>query len=944
MSFLLDEAPSERLPVLTLPAPTPPARRAALPLFASLVPIVGAVVLWLVLSSPYALIFAILGPFLAIASMIDGARGRKRDRARDALELTRACKDVARTIEECHDVARDERWLLHPDVALLVERPDDWWRAIPERRGTLVLGTGAVRSSLEVAPGDERAEAVRLRERALWLSDAPLVVPLREGIFVRGPLPLAEAVVRALVAQTALVHPPAELRLLVPETATGARDDEGAESWVHRLPHARAVNTGNSALRLALCGPGENPPAADAVIAWGSGVAPSGCAATIDVAEPDSASLSWRTRSQAILVEALSVAQADAVARMLSERAADSDVLTAPEPLALREVLAELPAKKEGVFRSLIAPVGRRRIDGRAIPVDLVADGPHAVVVGTTGSGKSELLITWVSALASRHSPAELTFLLADFKGGTAFDRLAVLPHVTGVITDLEPSTALRAVESLGAEMRRRERELAECGARDVGDTDIARLVIVVDEFAALVNEQPELHSVFADIAARGRALGMHLILGTQRHSGVIRDALLANCPLRVALRLQDPIDSRALLGTEDAAMIPGGTAGRGSAYLLRAGDQEPVAVQIALSDDATISGVAARWDGAPHAAGPWLPPLPAALSLSALSGAPQTLPEGRDSVILGLADEPRHQRQSTSQIRSGDTLLAVGGSRMGKSALIDLVAQQRPSALRIPHDPEVAWDLISECFYGPPSTLLIDDLDALVAQLPGEYAPQFLHTLEGALRAASRADSLIVCTAQRAAGALGRLLDLFSHRAILHTPSKSDYLALGGVAENWQHRGVPGRAWMDGLAVHLALPQEPRSLPDFPLVDALDFPTAFPVAVVTNTARRWLSASAVPVLPLAELPAQQSIDEIHDQRGSVALVGDAEQWQQRWALLQEARDRHAVVVSAECASDARSLLGLRELPPFIAPGAPRGWLFVRGRELRRVSLPLDSA
>src|SRR5690606_23108114 len=112
-------------------------------------------------------------------------------------------------------------------------------------------------------------------------------------------------------------------------------------------------------------------------------------------------------------------------------------------------------------------PPGRAARDHLAVPVgvaahgpafvDLVADGPHALVAGTTGSGKSELLVSWVLALAGRIPPDRVSFLLVDFKGGSAFAPLAQLPHVVGVVSDLDPASARRAVESLRAELRRRE-------------------------------------------------------------------------------------------------------------------------------------------------------------------------------------------------------------------------------------------------------------------------------------------------------------------------------------------------------------------------------------------------------------------------------------------------------------------------------------------------------
>ena len=119
--------------------------------------------------------------------------------------------------------------------------------------------------------------------------------------------------------------------------------------------------------------------------------------------------------------------------------------------------------------------------------VDLVGQGPHALVAGTTRSGKSELLVTWITALARCYPASEVTFLLVDFKGGAAFTPLRAMAHVLGTLTDLDARIAGRAVSSLSAELRRRERVLAEHGVRSIEELPagvLARLVVVVDEFA----------------------------------------------------------------------------------------------------------------------------------------------------------------------------------------------------------------------------------------------------------------------------------------------------------------------------------------------------------------------------------------------------------------------------------------------------------------------------
>src|SRR5690606_38751968 len=158
------------------------------------------------------------------------------------------------------------------------------------------------------------------------------------------------------------------------------------------------------------------------------------------------------------------------------------------------------------------------------------------------------------------------------------------LPHVVGIVTDLDEVAAARALRSLRAELRHRESLLAERGARSIeeladGVPALARLVIVVDEFAALTAGFPELHEVFADLAARGRSLGVHLVLCTQRPAGSVRDSVLANCTLRISLRVNNRADSIAVVGEPGAAALPRHPVGR--AIIAR--DEGSVLVQLAV-------------------------------------------------------------------------------------------------------------------------------------------------------------------------------------------------------------------------------------------------------------------------------------------------------------------------------------------------------------------------
>ncbi|HEY0119873.1 MAG TPA: FtsK/SpoIIIE domain-containing protein [Cellulomonas sp.] len=248
----------------------------------------------------------------------------------------------------------------------------------------------------------------------------------------------------------------------------------------------------------------------------------------------------------------------------------------------------------------LATPIGAGP-GGRPVWVDLVRDGPHALVAGTTGSGKSELLTSLVLGLALAHPPGRLAVLLVDFKGGTGLPALAGLPHVVGHLSDLDAAGARRTLRGLSAELRRRERVLSAQGARDLRDLDPLdpvtppRLLVVVDEFRVLADELPDLLPGLARIAALGRSLGVHLVLATQRPAGAVPADLRANVSLRVVLRVADPADSSDLVGVPDAAALTR----PGQAVLARGGGRpEPLQVARAEARRSRPVRLARPWPG----------------------------------------------------------------------------------------------------------------------------------------------------------------------------------------------------------------------------------------------------------------------------------------------------------------------------------------------------------
>lgn len=375
--------------------------------------------------------------------------------------------------------------------------------------------------------------------------------------------------------------------------------------------------------------------------------------------------------------------------------------------------------KRDNTLRAL---VGRTSHD--PLHLDLRTQGPHALVGGTTGAGKSEFLQSWVLGMAAAHSPQRVTFLFVDYKGGSAFADCIALPHAVGLVTDLSPHLVQRALTSLNAELRYREHVLNRKRAKDLLELERQRdpeappsLVIVVDEFAALVQEVPEFVDGMVNVAQRGRSLGLHLILATQRPAGVIKDNLRANTNLRVALRMADDDDSRDVVGTPAAAGFDPGLPGRAmvrtgpgrltlfqSAYAGGWTTDEPVEPGIDIRS--LVFGVPTAWEApeddqidvgpavdpgppdiqrlvstlksAADLAGvepprrPWLPELAHVYDLAELPN-----PRRDAELVYGVVDIPDEQRQGTVAFRPDqDGNMAVFGTGgTGKSTLLRTLA-----------------------------------------------------------------------------------------------------------------------------------------------------------------------------------------------------------------------------------------------------------------------------
>jgi len=193
--------------------------------------------------------------------------------------------------------------------------------------------------------------------------------------------------------------------------------------------------------------------------------------------------------------------------------------------------------------------------------------GPHGLVAGTTGSGKSELLQSIIISLAMNYHPHDVVFVLIDYKGGGMADVFQGMPHLVGTITNLGGNQTTRALVSIKSELQRRQRVFSEHGVNNIdkyqklyhnggAKIPIPHLIMIADEFAELKAEQPDFMKELVSTARVGRSLGVHLILATQKPGGIVDDQIWSNSKFKISLKVQDINDSRDVIKREDAAYI----------------------------------------------------------------------------------------------------------------------------------------------------------------------------------------------------------------------------------------------------------------------------------------------------------------------------------------------------------------------------------------------------
>ncbi len=762
------------------PPPTPPPRfRWA----TALAPLAAGIAMAF-LFSPFMLIFALLSPVMVTANWFEDRARRRRESRDQQRDLEASLSTLEHELTALSTMERNRSLRNNPDMAETASRSLNRGDRLWERRRPhpdflhLLAGYAAVpwEPPIQMSNGAPAAEAESILAGFSELPMCPVTVDLRAGrvVGVTGNREQAVGLAAALLVQAAVHHGPADIRIAV----ITQPDRRGAWDWAKWLPHAvldrsaeqrwlasKPSETDNL-IRLLAEAPEPRPygepaelepttvlvvdldqladedhaPLRDVLAGMGKPVSgivvgdqlPSSCTTVLEAA---SRGTTLRLPGEDIRIEQVLPLQvgrdvAGSISAALA-RFEDPDLRQAGTDLPADSRLAGLlgleeisPSRILARWRdqapgSLSAPVGE--VATGPLLIDLVTDGPHGLVAGTTGSGKSELLRTMVASMAASVDPGGLNFVLIDYKGGSAFDACAQLPHTVGLVTDLDAHLGERALVSLEAELRYREGRLRQEEVTDIGEYQRAspveplpRLVVIIDEFAALAKELPAFVASLVDIAQRGRSLGVHMLLATQRPSGVVSENIRANTNLRIALRVQDGADSTDVVGDQRAASIGRRLPGRAflrlgpaetfpfqAALVTGCGATDPAPAQIqafefanepdgepieAVTEGPTdlenlvaAIGEAAAAAGYPPARRPWLEALPPELGPAAVPVVPANDGVG---VTVGLLDDPYRQAQVPFSWSAGrGNLLIFGAAGAGTSTALLTVATRLASA-----------------------------------------------------------------------------------------------------------------------------------------------------------------------------------------------------------------------------------------------------------------------
>ena len=393
--------------------------------------------------------------------------------------------------------------------------------------------------------------------------------------------------------------------------------------------------------------------------------------------------------------------------------------------------------------------------NGSPFLLDPSSEAPHVLVCGRTGTGKSEFVTALVCDWAERFGPAELSWIGIDFKGGATLEPLALLANCRGVVTDLSAHLVGRVLDAITAELLDRERQLRiERVTRIEDSTALGRLVVIVDEFPELVRHFPRAAEVLADVARRGRSLGVHLVITTQNPSVVHRDGLAANVPVRVCFPLASAHDVTSVLGSPPRQLPAIGR----PIVAVGDGTQSRVTVRRGASVATTVSqpgdNLPSVWNA------PLVPPIGGTHGFGRID----------DTVA-------RSQAPAVWSPKDGDVVI-VGRRGSGRTTAIQALTQGK-DVTRVANLSDIA---------SARAVIVIDDLDRLYDSLPDTRKHE-LTAILATRRLEPDAPRFVVSVSTWNP----RLHGLVANVLVLSTISRDAHLATGEPAETFDPSAKPG-------------------------------------------------------------------------------------------------------------------------------------------------------
>lgn len=317
-----------------------------------------------------------------------------------------------------------------------------------------------------------------------------------------------------------------------------------------------------------------------------------------------------------------------------------------------------------------------------ALTIDICQQGPHSLIAGTTGSGKSVLLRSWCLSLACNYSPTQLRFIFMDFKGGSTFSTLASLPHTIGNVDDLNIAHAKRALQAIEQELHRREQLVARANVSDIHQLTHPEpsILIVIDEFNALRNQLPDYMNRLNHLASMGRSLGMYLIVCTQNPLGQVNTDMKANLAINICLRVRDSMQSQELIGSNEACRIPPTL--KGAAYINTGESCIPIRASACTNPQLIVKAIsiANQFCNYPPAYTLFSAPLASCVNLQQCQAYDDNQEHAtawqhhKHSICIGLQDDGIYVSRAMLPLTLGNIAI-IGGRRRGKTQLLCLIS-----------------------------------------------------------------------------------------------------------------------------------------------------------------------------------------------------------------------------------------------------------------------------